>query len=168
MNTMDITELNLFHLIQSYCDDLASVGGTTTSVVHLDKVEDQILNVVCSHCSAAGHTEAQCRRKGKSDKPCTYCGKKWHTESECFKKQKDNKRNSSSSSQSPAQQSGSQPSMNLANLLQQAAQQQSAVNSIQPQPAAPSGMSRETIMAMLDQLSSGCNCGSAGLKSHSV
>ena len=46
----------------------------------------------------------------------------------------------------------------LATLLQQAAQQQSAVNSIQPaaQPA-QSAMSRETIMTMLDQLGSGCH-----------
>ena len=150
MNTIDITEMNLFDLIQSYCADLASVGGNSTSINSLNEAENgEALSVVCSHCSGKGHSEANCRRKGKSDKPCSYCGKKWHTESECFKKKKtksESKSQSPSQSQSPEQSDGQSMNVELATLLQQAAQQQSAVNSIQPaaQPA-QSAMSRETI-----------------------
>ena len=149
MNGLDITEQNIFDLVQKYCADLASVGSSTNSVNMLDDVEAQINAVICSFCKALGHSEPECRRKKKAHLKCTHCGKQYHTAAECFTRNKEER--SAAGGTTP-------PPHNQANMVSQLLQQQQAPDACNNTQAAPSqGMSHEAVAALLQQLSGRCN-----------
>jgi len=94
----DLSEIEIFDLVQRYASDLASVDGIKKSTNHVDDGEkvNALADMACHNCGIKGHLKKDCTKppKDKVNEPsafrfkCTKCNKKGHKRKDCPEKDK--------------------------------------------------------------------------------